>query len=201
MRPILGLLALLASSTAAVPASAIFVSFENAANGLYATGIDASGLPAAGGSVDSHYALMQLPAGCAGSLECQEDAAGGNSFGPSTYVVQGPNGVHPLIAGVWTLANDADSQWIGPRADQTNPVVGGSSFPFVGIFASDAQPYVYRTVFDVSALGLFPETSRIDLAWASDSASAAAGLGLVACATLAALRRLGFARAPRRALR
>lgn len=38
---------------------------------------------------------------------------------------------------------------------------------------SDAQPYVYRTVFNLSALGLFPETSRISLAWASDSASAA----------------------------
>lgn len=52
MRPILGLLALLASSTAAVPASAILVSFENVADGLYATGINSSGLPASGGSAE-----------------------------------------------------------------------------------------------------------------------------------------------------
>ena len=105
--------------------------------------------------MDPHYVLLQLPPGCT-PVTCPE--AVGDQFGPSAYVL-GPNGTDPVNGTTWAL-NDANSQWLGPRA-----------LPFVDVLASDADPYVFRMVFNVSALGLDPTTTNIQLAWASDTAT------------------------------
>lgn len=113
---------------------ALSVSFKDVANGVWSTGLSATGTPLAGGSVDPHFVLIG-PAGCTpANVACQEDIVG-NVFGPSSYVVQGPNGTYPLN-GAWATANSATSQWIGPRADQTNPAVGGATFPNVAPYGS-----------------------------------------------------------------
>ena len=148
-------------------AHALSITFDGVANGVYSTGLGNTGSPLAGGAADPHYLLVANPAGCSG-LPCQEDTTPGNPFGPSTYVVLGPNGTYPLVPAEWS-SNDAASQWIGPRADQTNPVTGGSTFPNVNIFASDSSFYAYRLVFNLTALGVDPTTASIQLAWASDS--------------------------------
>jgi hypothetical protein len=104
-----------------------------------------------------------IPSTCAG-VTCFETI--NDIFGPATYAVLGPNGSYPLN-GTWT-ANSASSQWIGPRADQTNPQVGGTTLPATEIFPSNDSPYVYRIVFNLSALGVVPTTANMSLQWASD---------------------------------
>lgn len=161
------LLGVAASAQAGAP-----VSFRNVPLGLYGTGLGAQGAPIAGGSVDPNYALVQLPAGCAG-VSCQESAEPSDLFGPAAWVVLGPNDTFPLIPGVWSTPNDSNSQWIGPRADQTSPTIGGGVFPNAEIFASPDAPYVYRHLLNLTALGLQPETAQVILLWASDGASGA----------------------------
>jgi hypothetical protein len=147
-------------------------SFRSVINGVWSTGFNNANGLLAGGAVDPHYFLISLPAGCSG-LPCNEDGTPGNSFGPSVYVVLGPNGTFPLN-GTWS-PNTSTAQWIGTRADQTNPLVGGTVFPNVSVFASATDPYVYRQVFNISALGLDPTTALIRLQWQSDSPTAGGG--------------------------
>ena len=71
----------------------------------------------------------------------------------------------------WASTNDLNSGWIGPRANQTNPVTGGTTFPNVEIFGAPGSPYVYRMVFNLTALGLNPLTANIQLGWISDGNS------------------------------
>jgi hypothetical protein len=149
--------------------NAAIVHFNGVPNGVFSTGLSASNTLLSGGAVDPHYTLIKLPTGCSG-IACQETSTPGDLFGPATYVVLGPAGTYPLN-GTWT-ANDANSQWIGPRADQTNPPEGqGSTFDTTGIFSSNDDFYVYRLVFNLTALGLNPATANIQLAWLSDNNS------------------------------
>jgi hypothetical protein len=160
-------LTLLAISVAAVPAHAAPASFKNVNGGVYSTGLNISASALSGGAVDPHYVLHSLPAGCSG-VACQEATTVGDLFGPSTYVVLGPNGTFPLVPTAWAVPNDTNSSWIGPRANQTNPITGGTTFPNVEVFAHASSPYVYRMVFNLTGLGLVPDTARLKLRWLSD---------------------------------
>lgn len=172
-RVCLGVLLCLGTTSLAPPASEAFaISFKDAANGVWSSGLSSSGVALAGASIDPHFILFP-PAGCTASiLECQETSAPGNPFGPASYVVQGPNGTYPLN-GAWAASNSTTSQWIGPRADQTNPVVGGSTLPNVATYSSQTDPYVYRLPFNLSLLGIVPGTASIQLRWLSDDAAKA----------------------------
>lgn len=165
-------LAFLGCVLACITMPALAVSFLNVPNGVYSTGFDNNAMLLGSGAVDPHYVLIYLPSGCSG-VSCQENSTPGNLFGPNSYVVMGPNGTYPLN-GVW-LANDSTSQWIGPRADQTNPVEGGTTFPDTAIFTSDTDFYVYRMVFNLTLLGLSPSGAFINLAWLSDNNAGSAG--------------------------
>jgi hypothetical protein len=148
-------------------------SFMNVVNGVWSTGVATGGgqLSQTTSNVDPHYTLIKTPAGCSG-ISCTNDVAG--PFGPNTYVVLNPgNGVYPFN-GAWT-PNDSNSLWIGPRSDQTNPTVTGTTFPYVNIYASSTDFYVYRLVFNLGALGLDPATALIQLAWLSDNADNGGG--------------------------
>ena len=146
-------------------AQGAYISFNGTGTGVYSTGFSITGNVLSGGAVDAHYALISLPAGCTG-VACQESSTPGDLFGPAAYVV-----LAPTPSG--RLATSTDSQWIGPRADQTNPAVGGSTFPDAEIFGSDTTPYVYRSVFNLTGFGILPSTANIQLAWSSDDPSAA----------------------------
>jgi uncharacterized repeat protein (TIGR01451 family) len=155
---------------------AALLTYKNVANGVWSSGISTTIValtPSAGGTLsaqrDNRYVLLQSPAGCAG-VTCQETNVAGDVFGPSTYLVLGGNGTFPLD-GTWVVQNDAGSSWIGPRADQRNPTVGGSTYDNTNVFTSDSDFYVYRMVFNVSSLGLNPATAAINLSWLSDSSS------------------------------
>lgn len=156
-------LAVCVGTTAAQAAS-----FKHVANGVWSTGFSAGNtlLSQTGSNIDPHYTLIKLPAGCSG-LSCTEDDL--SLFGPSTYVVQNPGGQFPF-AGQW-LANNSGSQWIGPRSNQTNPDVNGTTFPNVGTYSSNSDFYVYRTIFNLGLLGLDPTTANISLGWLSDNAN------------------------------
>lgn len=155
--------------------NAAIISFNsvqvNGFDGVYSTGFSTTNTLLSGGAVDPHYTLIKLPTGCAG-VPCAEDGVDPNSaaglFGPATYVVLGPNGTYPLNGTAWVTPNDANSQWIGPRAGQTNPVQGVNH-----IFSSTSDFYVYRMVFNLSAMGLNPSTANIQLAWLSDNNNSA----------------------------
>lgn len=67
---------------------------------LFGTGLNNSGTPLAGGSIDPHYTLISSP-----------DSV---FDGPEAYVV---NNGYPI--GPWT-ANSSTSKWIAPRADAGN---------------------------------------------------------------------------------
>jgi len=154
------------------------VDFKNTGNGVWSTGIAPSNVvltPSAGGTlnaqVDSHYTLVKLPTGCAG-VTCQETNLAGDLFGPATYIVLGGNGTYPLVSpGGWTLQNDANSSWIGPRADQRNPQNGGTTYDNTAIFGNDTDFFVYRMVFNLTALGINPATASINLSWLSDNST------------------------------
>jgi hypothetical protein len=158
-------IAILGLGSVAFSASA--ASFMNVANGVWSTGFNNSAVILGSGAVDPHYTLIKLPAGCAGNLSCSEDGTLGNAFGPGTYVVMGPNGTYPLN-GAW-LANDSNSLWLGPRADQRTPFVGGITWPNVEIFGHNTDFYVYRMVFNLTLLGLNPASAVINLSWLSDN--------------------------------
>jgi hypothetical protein len=167
-RLVVGAVVMVASMNAAI------VSFNGVTNGVFSTGFNTSNVLLSGGAVDPHYTLIKLPTGCSG-IACQETSTAGDLFGPATYVVLGPAGTYPLN-GTWT-ANDGNSQWIGPRADQTTPPEGqGSTFNTTGIFSSNDDFYVYRMVFNLTALGLNPATANIQLAWLSDNNTNGASL-------------------------
>lgn len=149
------------------------INIKNVAGGLWSTGLNTSGGLLTGGSVDPHYVLIP-PATCSGAfvgLNCSEDGTPINGFGPSSYVVLGSPGTYPFNGVAWVANNDANSQWLGPRADQTNPAVGGTTFPNVEVFGSNTEFYVYRLVFNLTALGVNPATANIALQWISDNNS------------------------------
>jgi hypothetical protein len=148
------------------------IDFKNVDNGLWNTGIVSNVALVGVGSVDSHYLLIP-PTGCnAGNIQCQE--AAGDLFGPSTYVVLGPNGTYP-VDGSWpfahdTVASDSATQWIGPRPNQITPVVGGSTMNGVNPYASATEFYIYRMNFNLGLLGVAEGTSyNIQLKWLSDN--------------------------------
>lgn len=152
------------------------VSFKNVANGVWNSGLNSGATVLSGGSVDPHYVIIP-PATCSGatvSLNCSEDGTTTNGFGPSSYVVLGPNGTYPLVPQAWPFGDSAvgtanGSAWLGPRANETNPTVGGTTFPNVDIFGSATEFYVYRLVFNLTALGLDPFTANIQLQWIADN--------------------------------
>lgn len=144
-------------------------SFTGVFNGLYNTGVNSASVVLPGGSIASQYLLLKSPTGCSG-VSCVNDA--NTLFGPDSFTLLDG---YPTAGGSPWIANDTTSKWIGPRSDQRTPVVGGSTATTSGIFASDTSPYVYRTVFNLSALGLDPSTAQIQLRWASDSPGAPAG--------------------------
>ncbi|MBL8229305.1 MAG: PEP-CTERM sorting domain-containing protein [Bryobacterales bacterium] len=138
--------------------------FVNGSPGVYSTGFSTTNTVLSGGAVDPHYTLIKLPAGCSG-VPCAEDGVNAaDPFGPATYVVLGPNGSYPLDGVAWVAPNDGNSQWIGPRANQNNPIQGTNH-----IFSSATDFYVYRMVFNLTAMGLNPGTANIQLAWLSDN--------------------------------
>ncbi|MBS1829684.1 MAG: hypothetical protein JST93_30575 [Acidobacteria bacterium] len=143
-------------------------SFMHVSNGVWSSGFSnggtliATNVPA---SIDPHFALLYTPLGCSGA-SCTQD--GGAPFGTNSYVVQDPGGQYPFT-GTW-LNNDGSSSWIGPRSNQSNPLVGGTA-PNVEVYASSTDFYVYRMVFDFSSLGLLYNTANIQLAWLSDNNS------------------------------
>jgi hypothetical protein len=183
---------LICTAVMSVSMNAAIISFNNGnASGVFSTGFSASNIALTGGAVDPHYTLIKLPNGCVGSpgFQCQESGSGTNptpdAFGPSSYVVFGGAGtppgfgIYPMQPGVWNIANDAanggsGSSWIGPRASQVNPLVGGtySNGDGVNIFASNADFYAYRMVFNLTVLGLNPATANITLGWLSDNNTA-----------------------------
>jgi hypothetical protein len=143
-------------------------SFMHVTNGVWSSGFTTGGtqLPQnVANTLDPHFGLIQLPVGCTG-VTCTQD--GTTPLNSSTFVVQGPSGVFPFVGGGW-MANTSSSLWIGPRSNQTDPDSLGTTFPNVGVFASDTSPYVYRTTFDLTALGLNPLTAAIALGWQSDN--------------------------------
>ena len=143
-------------------------SFMHVSNGVWSSGFSSAGtllatnVPA---TVDPHFNLLYVPLGCTGA-SCTQD--GGAPFGTNSYVVQDPGGQYPFT-GTW-LNNNGNSSWLGPRSNQLNPLVGGTA-PNVEVFASSTDFYVYRMVFDFSALGLLFNTANIQLAWLSDNNS------------------------------
>lgn len=100
---------------------------------VFSTGVDAAGEGLPAGAVDPHWKLVQSP--------------DGSAPGPNTYVVQEGFPIPP-----W-LANDGDSKWIAPKADQ-----GGGNSP---------GDYHYRLEFDLS--GFDPATARVTGVWSSDN--------------------------------
>ena len=178
MRIILKLMVCAAVMTASMSAA----TFNHVNGGVWSTGFDAGGGILSGGSADPHYTLIYLPQSWSGGGPCQTAPNGqcqvtaGDNFGPETYVVLGSG--FPIASGSW-IANDANSTWIGQRPDMTNTLVGGTlgGPSGVNIFASNTDAYVYRMVFNLTALGLNPSTASIQLAWASDNRDNAGGGG------------------------
>jgi hypothetical protein len=164
MRKLLLLGCMLASSTTSFAAS-----FAGVANGVWNTGVNSSNVVLSGGAVDPNYTLIKLPAGCAtagvaNGLNCSENGNLNNPFGPASYVVL-ENGF-PMPP--W-LANTTTSKWLGPKANQTDTQVGGTTFADVEVFASSTDFFVYRMVFNLTALNLNPATAALSLRWASDN--------------------------------
>ncbi|MBL8177249.1 MAG: PEP-CTERM sorting domain-containing protein [Bryobacterales bacterium] len=148
-------------------------SFMHVNNGVWSSGFSTAGTLLAANvpaTVDPHFRLLSTPAGCAGPT-CTQD--GGAPFGTNSYVVQDPGGQYPFN-GTW-LSNNANSLWLGPRSNQFNPQVWGTA-PNVEVFASSTDFYVYRMVFNFSALALLHNTANIQLAWLSDNSSTTDGL-------------------------
>lgn len=143
-------------------------SFMHVNNGVWSSGFSNAGtllatnVPA---TIDSHYRLLYVPAGCSGPT-CLQD--GGAPFGTNSYVVQDPGGQYPFN-GTW-LSNNANSSWLGPRSNQLNPLVGGTA-PNNEVFASATDFYVYRMVFNLASLALLHNTANIQLAWLSDNST------------------------------
>lgn len=151
-------------------------------NGVWSTGFSTTNTVLSGGAVDPHYTLIYLPAGCtatgtgAQAGSCQESNSGPlqnpvtDPFGPATYVVLGSG--FPIATGQWIANNAAadgtGSNWIGQRADMTNTQVGGT-YPNINIYMTNDDFYVFRMVFDLTAMGLNPATANIQLAWGSDN--------------------------------
>lgn len=133
--------------------SAQAVSFKNVVNGVWNSGLTDSAVLLTAPAADSHFVLIQ-PAGCtvpSPPVSC-------SGFGTNAVLVVGPS-----TNGTWPSGNGTDSQWIGPRGDQ-NPVIGPS-----GIYANASDFYVYRMIFNLSALGLLPNTANISLRWIADN--------------------------------
>ena len=163
----------LASCALALTSVSYAATFAGTANGVYNTGVNSGSVVLSGGAIDSHYVLIQTPAGCSG-LPCTDDA--NTPFGPDSYVLLDG---YPTAGGSPWIANDSSSKWVGPRSNQNFPQVDGTTFPNVGIFASDTDFYVYRMVFNLTALNLNPATAQITLRWASDNSGAPSANQLV----------------------
>ena len=87
---------------------------------LFGTGVDATGIPLAGGSVDPHYTLIQ--------------SAETTLPGPNAIVVS------QIAEGYW-VAQGTTSKWIAPSANQAYP----GADP-----CNASGTYVYRTTFDLT---------------------------------------------------
>lgn len=110
------------------------------------------------------YKLIHTPAGCSG-VACTDDA--NTAFGPDSYVLLDG---YPTTSGTW-LPNNSTSKWIGPRSNQNTPTVGGATPTTAEVFASHSDFYVYRMVFNLTALNLNPATANLQFRWASDNPS------------------------------
>lgn len=154
----------LAGCAVALTSVSYAATFAGVANGVYNTGVNSSSVVLSGGNPDTHYTLIKLPTGCSG-VQCDEDLTVGgiDLFGPASYVILDG---YPTSGGSPWLANDSTSKWTGPRANQTAPVV-----PTASIFASHDDFYVYRMVFNLTALNLNPATANLQFRWASDNPS------------------------------
>jgi hypothetical protein len=158
-------------------ASSVFgatINFQNVNSGVWNTGTSSFSSPnlimTSLGSADPHYVLVP-PASCqtggsqVSTINCEE--AAGNPFGPSSYVLSSTNNQYPFD-GAWPYEQEDDgptsSRWIGPRPDQTNPVVPGNN-----PFASGTEFYIYRMTFNLGLLGLNSGTMNIQLKWLSDN--------------------------------
>jgi hypothetical protein len=164
--------ACLATGLCAVSSYGAIVDFKNVTNGVWNTGFVSNVALTTPGNADSHYLLIP-PTGCtAGNIQCQE--AAGDLFGPSSYVVLGPNGTYP-VNGAWPFSHDTvaganATQWIGPRPNQITPTVGGGpGFNQVNPYASATEFYVYRVNFNLNLLGLTSGSYSIQLRWLSDN--------------------------------
>ncbi|HUQ94311.1 MAG TPA: PEP-CTERM sorting domain-containing protein [Bryobacteraceae bacterium] len=172
------------------------VSFKNVANGVWNSGINDSVILLANGDADPHYRLIP-PIACSGgtvALNCSEDGSTTNGFGPSAYVVQHTpgSGIFPFNSSGWLDPNDTvngpnATKWIGPRSDQTQPIQGGTTFPNVAPFSSDTDFYVYRMVFNLTAMGLNPATANIQLRWLSDNNASGASQAHIRMCGIAAI--------------
>jgi len=87
---------------------------------LFGTGVDGTGVPLAGGSVDPHYTLIQ--------------SAETTLPGPNAIVVS------QIAEGYW-VAQGTTSKWIAPSANQAYP----GADP-----CNAGGTYVYRTTFDLT---------------------------------------------------
>ncbi len=156
---------LLASCALALTSVSYAATFAGIANGVYNTAVNSGNVVLSGGAVDTHYTLIRTPAGCSG-VSCTDDA--NTPFGPDSYVLLDG---YPTAGGSPWLSNNGTSKWIGPRSNQNTPVVGGTTVNGSGIFASADDFYVYRMVFNLSALNLNPATANLQFRWASDNPS------------------------------
>jgi len=87
---------------------------------VFNTGVDANGVPLAGGSVDPHYTLIK--------------SADATLTGPDAIVTS------QIAEGLWVAQSDV-SKWIAPSANQSYP--GASP-------CNTAGTYAYRTTFDLT---------------------------------------------------
>jgi hypothetical protein len=87
---------------------------------VFNTGVDGSGVPLAGGSVDPHYTLIK--------------SADATLMGPDAIVTS------QIAEGFWVPQSDV-SKWIAPSANQSYP--GASP-------CNAAGTYAYRTTFDLT---------------------------------------------------
>jgi len=167
--------ACLATGLCTVTSYGVTVDFKNVVNGVWNTGLASNVALTTPGNADSHYVLIP-PSGCTGAIvSCQESA--GNVFGPSSYVVLGPNGSYP-VNGAWPFSHDTvagpnATQWIGPRPNQTNPVQGSSSTDpnNVAPYSHASEFYIYRVNFNLNLLGVTSGSYSIQLRWLSDNPS------------------------------
>lgn len=114
-------------------------------SGAFGTGVDDTGTVLADGVNDTHYQLLNNPAGSNNIPAIVENST-----------------VWPIVAGPW-LAESTTSKWIGPQPDSNAPPAAGTKVD------AGAGPgiYTYRTTIDLT--GYAPASAIVSGRWTSDN--------------------------------